>query len=95
MTGRSSEGLDERRRRLLFRSWHRGIKEVDLVLGGYADARIGAMSEAELEQFEAVLEIPTPDLLSWLMGEQAVPAEHNSPVMRQILSFHLGAEARE
>ena len=95
MTGRSSEGLDERRRRLLFRSWHRGIKEVDLVLGGYADARIGGMSEAELEQFEAVLEIPTPDLLSWLMGEQPVPAERNSPVMRQMLSFHLEAKARE
>ena len=93
VTGRSSEGLDERRRRLLFRSWHRGIKEVDLVLGGYADARIGTMSEAELVQFEAVLEIPTPDLLSWLMGEQPVPAEHNSPVMRQMLSFHLGAKA--
>ena len=95
MTERSSEGLDERRRRLLFRSWHRGIKEVDLVLGGYADARIGAMSEAELDQFEAVLEIPTPDLLSWLMGEQPVPAEHNSPVMRQMLSFHLREKARE
>lgn len=95
MTGRSSDGLDARRRRLLFRSWHRGIKEVDLVLGRYADARIGAMSDAELEQFEAVLEIPTPDLLSWLMGEQPVPVEHDSPVMRQMLSSHLGAKARE
>ena len=95
MTTRSSEGLDERRRRLLFRSWHRGIKEVDLVLGGYADARIGAMSEAELDQFEAALEIPTPELLSWLMGERPVPAEHNSPVMCQMLSFHLREKERE
>ena len=95
MTSRSSEGLDERRRRLLFRSWHRGIKEVDLVLGGYADARIGAMSDAELGQFEQVLEIPTPDLLSWLMGELPVPPEHNSPVMRQVLAHHLEPKAQQ
>ena len=95
MTTRSSDGLHERRRRLLFRSWHRGIKEVDLVLGGYADARIGAMSETELDQFEQVLEIPTPDLLSWLMGEQPVPPEHNSPVMRQVLAHHLEPKAQQ
>jgi antitoxin CptB len=95
VTGRSSEGLDERRRRLLFRSWHRGIREVDLVLGRFADADIAEMTDAELDQFEAVLEIPTPDLLSWLMGEQPVPAEHNSPVMREVLDFHLRRKARE
>ena len=65
------------------------------MLGGYADARIGAMSEAELDQFEQVLEIPTPDLLSWLMGEQPVPAEHNSPVMRHVLAHHLEPKAQQ
>ena len=93
MTGRSSEGLDERRRRLLFRAWHRGIREVDLVLGRYADAEIGKLSEAELDQFEAVLDIPTPDLLAWLMGEQEVPAHHRSPVMQEVLTFHLRPRA--
>ena len=65
------------------------------MLGGYADARIGAMNEAELDQFEQVLEIPTPDLLSWLMGEQPVPSEHKSAVMRQVLAFHLEPKAQE
>ncbi len=65
------------------------------MLGRYADARIGAMSDGELDQFEAVLEIPTPDLLSWLMGEQPVPAEHNSPVLHQMLTFHLAPKAPE
>ena len=65
------------------------------MLGGYADARIGAMSDAELDQFERVLEIPTPDLLSWLMGEQPGPPEHHSPVMRQVLAFHLEPKAQE
>ncbi len=65
------------------------------MLGGYADTRIGAMSETELDQFERVLEIPTPDLLSWLMGERPVPPEHNSPVMRQVLGFRLEPKAQE
>ena len=56
MTGTriSSEGLDERRRRLLFRSWHRGIREMDLVLGRFADAHIASLSEAELDEYEAL-----------------------------------------
>lgn len=64
------------------------------MLGGYADARIGGMSDTELDQFEQVLEIPTPDLLSWLMGEGPVPPEHNSPVMRQVLAFHVEPKAK-
>jgi antitoxin CptB len=87
VTTRSSEGLDERRRRLLFRAWHRGIREVDIVLGRFADARIGEMSDPELDQFEAALDVPTPVLMAWLMGEEAVPAEQNSPVVRQMLAF--------
>ena len=60
MTGTqiSSEGLDARRRRLLFRSWHRGIREMDLVLGRFADAHIGTLSEAELDEYERWLDVP-------------------------------------
>ena len=55
MTGstRSSEGLDVRRRRLLFRAWHRGIKEMDLIMGRFSDAHVGDLSEHELGEFEA------------------------------------------
>ena len=54
MTGttRSSEGLDLRRRKLLFRAWHRGMREMDLIMGGFADARVEALSEGELTEFE-------------------------------------------
>ena len=54
MTGTqiSSEGLDPRRRRLLFRSWHRGIREMDLVLGRFADAHIATLSVPELDEYE-------------------------------------------
>jgi len=53
MTGttRSSEGLDLRRRKLLFRSWHRGMREMDLIMGRFADARIAELNESELAEF--------------------------------------------
>ncbi len=95
MTGRSSEGLDARRRRLLFRSWHRGIREVDLVLGRFADRELGTLTEAELDDYEKMLEVPTPDLLAWVMGERPVPAEDETPLLRRMLDFHTQAKTAE
>jgi len=48
----SSEGLDPRRRRLLFRCWHRGIREMDLVLGRFADAQLASLADRELDELE-------------------------------------------
>lgn len=95
MTGRSSEGLDERRRRLLFRSWHRGIREVDLVLGRFADCELGSLTEGELDDFEKLLDVPTPDLLAWVMGERPVPAQDQTPLLRRVLDFHGQRKAAE
>ena len=69
----SSEGLDVRRRRLLFRSRHRGIREMDLVLGPFADAQLDAMSDAELDEFERWLDIPDQQMFAWVNGSEAVP----------------------
>ena len=46
-----------RRRKLLFRSWHRGMREMDLILGGFADADIAALTDAELDQYESAARI--------------------------------------
>ena len=91
MTGttRSSEGLDTRRRKLLFRSWHRGMREMDLIMGGFADARIGALNEGELTQFERLIEVPDRDLLAWITGEEAVPPDFDSALFRDLRDFHL------
>ncbi len=70
-TARSSEGLDARRRKLLFRSWHRGIREMDLILGGFADAAIATLTDAELDQYEHLLELQDADL-SVLVHRRAV-----------------------
>src|SRR5512140_273429 len=68
MTGttRSSDGLDERRKRLLFRCWHRGTREMDLILGRFADAEIAKLGDDELAQFERLIEVPDPDLYAAL-----------------------------
>ena len=90
MTGstRSSEGLDERRRRLLFRSWHRGTREADLIMGRFADIHIGALTDAELDQYEHLLDALETELLSWLTGVSMVPAEHDTAVFRRVRDFH-------
>ena len=85
-------GLDARRRRLLFRSWHRGIREMDLVLGRFADARIASLSEAELDDYERLLEIPDQPFFAWVSGAEAVPAEYDTPMFRQLRVFHDSGE---
>jgi antitoxin CptB len=93
VTTRSSEGLDVRRRRLLFRSWHRGIREVDLILGRFADARLAAMGEGELDEYEKLLDVPTPDILAWVMGERPVPLEQQTPLLTEMIDFHVSGKS--
>ncbi len=83
-TARSSEGLDPRRRKLLFRSWHRGIREMDLVLGGFADQSIATLTDAELNQYEHLLELQDADILSWVTGTSPVPAALDTPLLKKI-----------
>ena len=89
MTGttRSSEGLDDRRKRLLFRCWHRGTREMDLILGRFADAEIGNLSDDELSQLERLIEVPDPDLYAALTGDKVLPAEHATALYDRIKAF--------
>jgi antitoxin CptB len=90
-TGISSGGLSERRRRLLFRCWHRGIREMDLVLGRFADAHIATLSEAELDEVEKWLEFPDQQIFAWVNGAQKAPAEVDTVLFRRLRDFHHGA----
>ncbi len=89
MTGttRSSEGLSERQRKLLFRSWHRGIREMDLIIGGFADASIAAMTDAELDELERLLDVPDQEIYSWFTGEGVVPADFDCALFRRMRAF--------
>ena len=87
----SSQGLDERRRRLLFRAWHRGMREVDLITGPFADAHLRTLTEAEVDEFERLMDVPEPELLAWVMGQGPTPAEFDQPVFRRMRDFKRGA----
>ena len=84
----SSEGLDGRRRRLLFRCWHRGIREMDLVLGRFADAELTRLSDGELDELESWLEIPDQQMFAFVNGAEATPAELDTELFRRLLDFH-------
>ena len=89
MTGttRSSDGLDDRRKRLLFRCWHRGTREMDLILGRFADAEIAGLSDDELAQFEQLIEAPDPDLYAALTGNTPLAPEYASRLFDRIKAF--------
>ncbi len=90
MTGStiSSDGLDPRRRKMLFRSWHRGTREADLIMGRFADAHLVNLSDAELDQFEHLLDALETDLLSWMTGLTEVPPDHDTAMFRRVREFH-------
>ncbi len=91
MTGstRSSHGLDDRRKRLLFRCWHRGTREMDLILGRFADAEIAGLSDDELAGLERLIEAPDPDLYAALTGAVPPMAEHAGPLFERIKAFRV------
>ena len=82
-----SANLEITRKRLLWRASHRGIKEMDLVLGGFASDNLKNMSEAELNQFSILLDIPDQDLLAWLTDQETVPPNVASSMLAKILAF--------
>ena len=89
MTGstRSSGDLDERRKRLLFRCWHRGTREMDLILGRFADIEIADLTDAELGQLEQLIEVPDPDLYAALTGNAPLAPEYASVLFERIKAF--------
>ena len=84
----SSAGLDPRRRRILYQAWHRGMREMDIILGKFADALLPTLSEDELAAFESLMEEPDRDVLMWLTGEAPTPDEYMTPLFRKLKAFH-------
>jgi antitoxin CptB len=72
-----------RLRRVRIRAWRRGIKEMDLILGGYADARLEALDDDGLAVLEAVLGENDHDLLLWVTGQAEAPPRY-APLMREL-----------
>jgi len=83
----ASEPAETRLKRLGMRSWRRGTKEMDLILGPYADARLSLMDTAALTAYEALLSENDQDLYAWVTGQVAPPAEHLG-VISALRAFH-------
>jgi antitoxin CptB len=89
----SSADLDDRRKRLLFRAWRRGTREMDLVLGGFADSALPTMSEDDLADFEHLLDAPDREVYAWISGKAEVPSNYDTPVYRAVAAFaHRGRD---
>lgn len=84
----AGEDIAMRRKRLRYRAWHRGTREMDLILGPYADARLDGLDEAALDRFEQLLDEHDADLSRWLLGQVAPPADADSDLIATILSDH-------
>jgi antitoxin CptB len=81
------EALDIRRKRLLFRSWHRGTRETDLLLGSFAEAHLAALTPAQLDRYEALIAENDTRLFDWITGRAPPPAEHDSDVLGLLRAF--------
>ena len=76
-----------RRKRLLYRAMHRGFKEADIVIGGFAEQHIFSMSADELDEFEAIIAFPDKELYEWLVGRAEPPANLSGPVFERMQGF--------
>lgn len=85
---RSSDGLDDRRRRLLFRSWHRGTRELDLIMGRFADMWIARLDDREIDEYERLVAVPDPEIYAWVTGTTEVPDLYDTTVLRRLRDFH-------
>ncbi|MBC2859509.1 succinate dehydrogenase assembly factor 2 [Stappia sp. 28M-7] len=76
-----------RRKRILYRCQHRGMKEMDILLGGYVGENIATMSEADLATLEVLMDVSDQELFAWMIGRKPVPAEHDTGLYRAIAAY--------
>jgi len=81
------EALEISRKQLLFRSWHRGTREADLLLGSFAERHLAGFTGGQLDRYALLLECPDADLWDWIAGRAAPPAEQDSDVLRMLMSY--------
>ena len=81
-----------RRKRLRFRSWHRGTRELDLLLGRFADRHMASLTPQQLDRYEALIDQPDPDIYSWISGRESPPTAHDNDVLKLIKNMKSSIE---
>lgn len=82
-----TEETNARLKRLLFRSWHRGTREMDLLLGNFARRHLESFTEDQLDRFETLIELSDPELFAWISGLESVPPGLDNDVMSLLKDF--------
>lgn len=90
----AGENLALRRKRLRYRAWHRGTREMDLVLGPFADIHLETFDAAHLDRLEALMEESDIDLLSWVMGQSSPPQGVDLDLLERITAHHRNERPR-
>jgi len=83
------EDVETRRRRAAYRAWHRGTKEMDFMLGRFADSALAEMSSETLARFERLLAMPDPDLQQMLLNPSpSAGADALADLIGRVRAFH-------
>jgi antitoxin CptB len=83
-----TDDLELRRKRALYRAAHRGTKEMDVLIGRYADAKLPDLSGEDLNSFERIIEVADPTLQAWIFGKEPVAGIAFEHLVQDIRSFH-------
>lgn len=90
----AGEDIAMRRKKIRYRAWHRGTREMDLVLGPFADAHAEGMDEGELDRLEALMEEEDPHLLRWVMGQETPPEGVDVAFLERVIADHKARVAK-
>ncbi|MCH8521051.1 succinate dehydrogenase assembly factor 2 [Glycocaulis sp.] len=85
----------DRKKRLTFRAWRRGLKEADLIMGRFAEARLEGLSADELDEFERLLDAPDTEVYAWITGRAETPANYDGPVLDALKGFRFEASVSD
>jgi antitoxin CptB len=86
--------MDDRRKKLRFRAWRRGFRELDLILGPFADANLAGMDDLGLDAFEALLNANDQDVYAWVTDAAEAPAPYHTPTLERLRAFRYEMAAR-
>ena len=83
-----ADDAGHRRRRLLYRAWRRGTREMDLILGRFAAAELASLDNGELDAFEALMDLPDTELYQWVSGALPPPGPVDTPFFARLRAFN-------
>lgn len=83
-----TEQIEIQRKKLIYRSLHRGTKEMDCLLGKFAESEVPSMDENELNAYDTLMQENDPDLYYWITGQQEIPEEKRTEMLERVIDYH-------